>query len=78
MSGSFCHYGKKFSTEVLVLRVQSNLQNIPRIFHKEMEHKHNKELHMEEYSIEYSAYEQQAQQLIYEAISGIFLEYSAR
>ena len=39
-----------------------------------MEQKHNKQLHMEEYPSEYSASEQQ---LIYEVISGIFLEYSA-
>ena len=57
------------------LRVRSNPQNIPEIFHKEMEQKHNKQLHTEEYSIEYSASEQQ---LIYEVIPGIFLEYSAR
>ena len=38
-----------------------------------MEQKHNKQLHTEEYSSEYSAH---GQQLIYEAISGIFLEYS--
>ena len=40
-----------------------------------MEQKHNKQLHTEEYSIEYSAHEQQ---LIYEVISGIFPEHSAR
>ena len=40
-----------------------------------MEQKHIKQLHNQEYSIEYSAHEQQ---LIYEAISGIFLEYSTR
>ena len=40
-----------------------------------MEQKHNKQLHTQEYSIEYSAHDKQ---LIYEAISGIFLEYSAR
>ena len=40
-----------------------------------MEQKHNKQPHKEEYSVEYSAHEQQ---LIYEVISGIFLEYSAR
>ena len=40
-----------------------------------MEQKHNKQMHMEEYSTEYSAHEQQ---LIYEVISGISLEYSAR
>ena len=40
-----------------------------------MEQNRNKQLHMEEYPIEYSANEQQ---LIYEVISGIFLEYSAR
>ena len=40
-----------------------------------MKQKHNKQLHMEDYSIEYSTNEQQ---LIYEVISGIFLEYSAR
>ena len=28
------------------------MQNVPRIFHKEMEQKHNKQLHMEEYSME--------------------------
>ena len=39
-----------------------------------MEQKHNKQLHTQEYSIKYSAHEQQ---LIYKAISGIFLEYSA-
>ena len=39
-----------------------------------MEQKHNKQLHMEEYSMEYSSHEQQ---LIHEVISGIFLEYSA-
>ena len=54
----------------LALRVQSNLQNIPRIFHKEMEQKHNKQLHTAEYPTEYSDHEQQ---LIYEVISGIFL-----
>ena len=37
-----------------------------------MEQKHNKQLHKEEYVIEYSA---QEQQLIYEVIFGIFLEY---
>ena len=37
-----------------------------------MEQKHDKQLHTEEYSIEYSAHEQQ---LIYE-VFGIFLEYS--
>ena len=40
-----------------------------------MEQKHNKQLHTEEYSIAYSAHEQQ---LIYEVISGIFLKYSVR
>ena len=40
-----------------------------------MEQKHIKQLHMGEYSIEYSTDEQQ---LIYKVISGIFLEYSAR
>ena len=40
-----------------------------------MEQKHNKQLHMEEYSMEYFAHEQQ---LIYKVISRIFLEYSAR
>ena len=40
-----------------------------------MEQKHNKQLHTEEYSIEYSPHEQQ---LIYEVISGIFLKYSVR
>ena len=59
----------------MVFRVRSNMQNIPRIFHKEMEQKHNKQLHTEEYSIEYSPHEQQ---LIYEAISGIFLKFSVR
>ena len=49
------------------------MQNIPRI--EEMEQKHNKQLRTEEYSIEYSTYEQQ---LIYEVISGIFLKYSLR
>ena len=44
------------------------------IFHKEIEQKHNKQLHAGEYSIEYSAYEQQ---LIHEVISWIFIEYSA-
>ena len=57
------------------LRVRSNLQNIPGIFHEEMEQKHNKQLHTGEYSIEYSAHEQQ---LIYEVIPRIFLKYSAR
>ena len=37
-----------------------------------MGQKHNKQLHKEEYVIEYSA---QEQQLIYELIFGIFLEY---
>ena len=45
------------------LRVRSNQQNIPRIFHKEMEQKQNKQLHTSEYPIEYSDHEQQ---LIYE------------
>ena len=58
-----------------VLRVRSNLQSIPRIFHKEMEPKHNKQLHKAEYPIEYSDHEQR---LIYEVISGIYLKYSAR
>ena len=40
-----------------------------------MEQKYDKQLQTGEYSIEYSAHEQQ---LIYEVISGIFLEYSAR
>ena len=40
-----------------------------------MEQKHNKQLHTQEYSIEYSAHDQQ---LIYEVISGMFLEYSSR
>ena len=40
-----------------------------------MEQKHNKQMHTAEYPIEYSDY---GQQLIYEVISGIFLEYSAR
>ena len=39
-----------------------------------MEQNHNKQLHTEEYSIEYSANEQ----LIYKVISRIFLKYSAR
>ena len=55
-------------------RVRSNLQNILRIFQKEMEQKHNEQLHTQEYSIEHSAHEQQ---LIYEVISEIILEYSA-
>ena len=38
-----------------------------------MEQKYNKQLPADEYSIEYSAHEQQ---LIYEVIFGIFLEYS--
>ena len=38
-----------------------------------MEQKHNKQLHKDEYSIEYSAHQQQ---LIYEVIFGIFQEYS--
>ena len=38
-----------------------------------MEQKHIKQLHTEEYSNEYSAHEQQ---LIFEVIFGIFLEYS--
>ena len=59
----------------VTLRVRSKMQNISRIFHKEMEQKHNKQLHTEEYSIEYSPHEQQ---LIYEVISGIFLKYSVR
>ena len=54
----------------LALRVQSNMQNIPRMFHKEMEQKHNKQLHKAQYPIEYSAHQQQ---LIYEVIPGIFL-----
>ena len=37
-----------------------------------MEQKHHKQLHKEEYVIEYSA---QEQQLIYEVIFGIFLKY---
>ena len=40
-----------------------------------MEQKHNKQLHTEEYFIEYSTDEKQ---LICKVISGIFLEYSAR
>ena len=40
-----------------------------------MEQKRNKQLHTEKYSIEYFTNEQQ---LIYEVISGIFLECSAR
>ena len=40
-----------------------------------MEQKHNKQLHTAEYPIEYSA---QEQQLIFEVIFGIFLEYPAR
>ena len=39
-----------------------------------MEQKHSKQLDMEEYPTEFSAHEQQ---LMYEVISGIFLEYSA-
>ena len=39
-----------------------------------MEQKYNKQLHADEYSIEYSAHEQQ---LIYKVIFGIFLEYSS-
>ena len=39
-----------------------------------MEQNHNKQLHEEEYSIEYSA---NKQQLICEVISGIFPGYSA-
>ena len=58
----------------MTFRVRSNRRNIPRIFHKEMEQKHNKQLHTGEYPIEYSSHEQQ---LIYEIISGIFLKYSA-
>ena len=38
-----------------------------------MEQKYNKQLHTVEYSIEYYS---QGQQLIYEVISGIFLDYS--
>ena len=38
-----------------------------------MEQKHNKQLHAEEYFMEYSAHEQQ---LIYEVIFGIFQEHS--
>ena len=49
--------------------MRSNQQNIPRIFHKEMEQKQNKQLRTSEYPIEYSDHEQQ---LIYEVISGIF------
>ena len=41
-------------------------KNIP----LKMEQKHNKQLHRQEYSIEYSA---PVQQLTYEVISGIFL-----
>ena len=39
-----------------------------------MEQKHNEQLHIKEYSMEYSVHEQQ---LIYKVISEIFLEYSA-
>ena len=40
-----------------------------------MEQNHNKQLHTEEYFIEFFANQQQ---LICEVISGIFLEYSGR
>ena len=46
-----------------LIRVRSNLQKFPRIFHNKLEQKHNKQLHTEEYPIEYSAHDQQ---LIYE------------
>ena len=40
----------------------------------DMEQKHNKQLNVEEYSVKYYAH---GQQIIYEVISGMFLEYSA-
>ena len=61
------HYPKKMSCQtyllkslvvIRLLRVRSNLQKFPRIFHNKMEWKH-KQLHTEEYPIEYSAHEQQ-------------------
>ena len=66
---------RTFYSRSPTLRVRSNQQNIPGIFHKEVERKHNKQLHTEEYSIEYFSHEQQ---LICEVISGIFLGCSAR
>ena len=39
------------------LQVRFNLQNMPRIFHEEVEQKDNKQMLMEEYPIEYSASE---------------------
>ena len=69
MPGRKCYYYHSYTRWT-----DPNLQNIPVIFHKEMEQKRNKQLHTEEYSIEYSTNEQQ---LICEVISGIFLECSA-
>ena len=56
------------------LRVQSNLKIFLEYSIKKWT-KNNKQLHMQECSMEYSAHEHQ---LIYEVISGIFFEYSVR
>ena len=49
--GIFCRWDR-------TLRVQSNLQSILRIFHKQMEQKHNKQPHKAEHPFEYSDHEQ--------------------